>query len=61
MFGIPVHLCPSSPQPPSPTRGEGVILGVLMPEMEDSTQELPNSFFKDHHFGLHSAGSGRRA
>ena len=33
--------CPSSPQPPSPTRGEGGSLGVLMPETGDGTQGLP--------------------
>jgi hypothetical protein len=32
MFSIPVRLCPSSPLPPSPTRGEGGFLGFLMPE-----------------------------
>jgi hypothetical protein len=41
MFCIPVHRCPSSPLPPSPTRGEGGSLGVLMPETGDVTQELP--------------------
>jgi|YNPMSStandDraft_1061717.scaffolds.fasta_scaffold13463_2 hypothetical protein len=40
MFCIPVRFCPSSPQPPSPTRGEGE-LGILMPETGDGIQGLP--------------------
>ena len=40
MFCILMRLCPSSPQPPSPTRGEGGSMGVLMPETGDGTQGL---------------------
>ena len=40
IFCFPERFCPSSPQPPSPTRGEGGILGVLMPETKDGTQGL---------------------
>jgi hypothetical protein len=40
IFCFPERFCPSSPQPPSPTRGEGGILGVLMAETGDGTQGL---------------------
>lgn len=41
IFCIPVRFCPLVPPAPFFHKGEGGILGVLMPETEDDTQGLP--------------------
>ena len=37
-------LLPLFPQPPSPTRREGGVWGVLKPKMREGTQELPKIY-----------------